>query len=535
MKTRFDARICRQSAARRILVAAGSDLAGIVRCNRGGSTSTGIRCTRNGRRFIWAGNFVILALTAASIVGCTGGGPNTTTTKVPQKSSVTISVSGNGSGVITSSDGQINCGSACSATFNSGDTVTLNAAPANGSTFGGWSGGTCTGTTTTCSFTVTSGVAINASFSKQSQTATLTVARAGTGTGGVSSSDGAIQCGTQGKAACSVSYPIGTNVTLNEIPASGAMFGGWSGCNGTGSQCTLTLNADTTVTATFTASSTSYTLTVSDTGSGSGTVTSADGKINCMNGSGTCSASYSSGNSVSLTAAPSVGSTFAGFSGACSTSSTTCTIVMNSSQTATATFNASPTSFTLTVRTTGLGSGLVQSSDGQINCGGSSGSNCSATYNSGAPVTLSATASSGNTFAGWSGSPCTGTGSCTFDVTGNATISADFEPSQSANSTMSWQMQADSSCHYIVYWRLFDKTANLLWPNASQVFVMNQTNTVYTENISCHTGDTIAYGASENSGSDTYYWGVGINGTEGCPSCAYKCATVTVPVTFSCN
>ena len=43
----------------------------------------------------------------------------------------------------------------------------------------------------------------------------------------------------------------------------------------------------------------SYTLTVNEVGQG--TVTSADGEINCANGSGTCSAIYSSGSSVTLT------------------------------------------------------------------------------------------------------------------------------------------------------------------------------------------------------------------------------------------
>jgi hypothetical protein len=120
-------------------------------------------------------------------------------------------------------------------------------------------------------------------------------------------------------------------------------------------------------------------------------------------------------------------------------------------------------------------------------------------------------------------------------MTTDVTVSAEFTLAQSPTSTMTWQMQVDPSCQYIVYWRLFDKTANLLWPNSSQVFVMNQTNTVYTENISCTTGDTIVYGASQNSGIDTYYWGVGINGTESCANCAYKCATVTVPVKLSCQ
>ena len=78
-----------------------------------------------------------------------------------------------------------------------------------------------------------------------------------------------------------------------------------------------------------------YTLTVSEVGQG--TVTSADGEINCTNGSGTCSAVYASGSLVTLTATPASGSTFSGWSGPCS-GGNPCNLVMNSDLTATATF-----------------------------------------------------------------------------------------------------------------------------------------------------------------------------------------------------
>ncbi len=53
--------------------------------------------------------------------------------------------SGNGSGIVNSADGNIDCGTHCSANFSSGTRVTLNATPAPGSTFAGWSGA-CSGT-----------------------------------------------------------------------------------------------------------------------------------------------------------------------------------------------------------------------------------------------------------------------------------------------------------------------------------------------------------------------------------------------------
>lgn len=78
-----------------------------------------------------------------------------------------------------------------------------------------------------------------------------------------------------------------------------------------------------------------YTLTVSKIGAGSGTVTSSPSGINCGS---TCSASYASGIIVTLTAAASSDSSFAGWSGGGCSGTGTCTVAMNSSQTVTATF-----------------------------------------------------------------------------------------------------------------------------------------------------------------------------------------------------
>src|SRR5439155_65795 len=59
-------------------------------------------------------------------------------------------------------------------------------------------------------------------------------------------------------------------------------------------------------------STTTLALTVSKTGTGSGTVTSSPAGISCGT---TCSASFTSGTMVTLTAAPAAGSTFTGWSG----------------------------------------------------------------------------------------------------------------------------------------------------------------------------------------------------------------------------
>jgi endo-1,4-beta-xylanase len=77
-------------------------------------------------------------------------------------------------------------------------------------------------------------------------------------------------------------------------------------------------------------------LTVTKSGSGSGTVTSSPSGINCGS---TCSASFASGATVTLTAGPASGSTFGGWSGSCSGTGT-CTVSMTAARSVTATFNS---------------------------------------------------------------------------------------------------------------------------------------------------------------------------------------------------
>ncbi|HCK80388.1 MAG TPA: hypothetical protein DIC59_02840 [Candidatus Competibacteraceae bacterium] len=85
------------------------------------------------------------------------------------------------------------------------------------------------------------------------------------------------------------------------------------------------------------APSTAYALTV--TKSGSGTVTSSPTGINC----GTdCGETYAGGTSVTLKAVPASGSTFSGWSGACSGTGS-CQIAMSAAKSVTATFTAAST------------------------------------------------------------------------------------------------------------------------------------------------------------------------------------------------
>ncbi len=111
--------------------------------------------------------------------------------------------------------------------------------------------------------------------------------------------------------------------------------------------------ADFAVDAVGIASGPSFPLTVSLAGTGSGTVTSSPAGINCPSA---CSANFASGQSVTLTASPASGSSFAGWNGACSGAGT-CTVTMSSSQAVTATFNAVAGTPVVTLSPASLGFG----------------------------------------------------------------------------------------------------------------------------------------------------------------------------------
>jgi uncharacterized repeat protein (TIGR02543 family) len=337
-------------------------------------------------------------------------------------------------------------------TYNSGTAATLTATPASGYTFAGWSGDV-TGTASGISVTMTSNKSVTATFVPitYTLTATVTPAAGGTVTG----------TGT---------FASGTNATLTATPAAGYVFSGWSGAaTGTASTVTVSMTSNKTVTATFTAAPVTYTLTATVTPTAGGTVTGtgtyasgatatltatpAAGYVfsgwsgavtgttatvtvsmtsnkavtatftqaqytmrtavlpNSTTGRAIGAGTYLSGATATLTAIPSAGYVFSGWSGDVTGTATTIAVTMNANMLVTATFV--PITYTLTATATPTIGGTVTGAG---------------TYNSGTTATLTATPAAGYVFNGWSGDTTGTAATITLLMTSNKSVTATFVP-----------------------------------------------------------------------------------------------------------
>ncbi len=322
---------------------------------------------------------------------------------------LSVVISPNGGGTVTSSPSGINCGFVCSNAYAAGTSVQLTATPASGYVFSGWSGA-CTGTSTTCTVVVSATATATATFTPTAPANFgLTVVVSGPGT--VSSTPSGISCGSS----CSASFVADSTVTLTATPAPGSnTFVGWSGaCTGSSPTCVVTMSAARNVGATF-ASTSQVTLSVSA-GAG-GIVTTIPGGINCGT---TCSAAFALGTNVNVVATPSVGYAFTGWGGAC-TGTNVCDLVMDANKSVSATFAPVPVGqYALTVQD--IGNGTIVSAPAGINCG----TICANSFPTGTLVTLTATPAPGNAFAGWGGA-CTGLGACVVLMDQLQTVTATF-------------------------------------------------------------------------------------------------------------
>lgn len=197
-------------------------------------------------------------------------------------------------------------------------TVTLKAVPELGSEFvrfenGAGSASICNGTTKpSCEVILKENSYIEARFDEITPAFAVHVM----GEGEVSC---VIEAMPQG---CEVEeeYEFDTAITLEPEPTEGSEFAGFvagtgsaSVCSGQTKPCSFVLEKDSTIEAQFVPIA--RLLTVAKGGTGQGTVASEPLGISC---GATCSAKYPDGTAVTLKAAPAPGSTFAGWSGACS-------------------------------------------------------------------------------------------------------------------------------------------------------------------------------------------------------------------------
>lgn len=155
------------------------------------------------------------------------------------------------------------------------------------------------------------------------------------------------------------------------------------------------------------------TLAVERKGEGNGIV-----KGNGIDCGSDCVESYPKGSGVSLTATAAAGSVFGGWNEACSGTGT-CTLTMDASKKVVATFHSAPANPTLTVEKQGPGSGTVKGNG--IDCG----SDCVESYPKDTGVSLTATATAGSVFGGWS-EACSGTGACSLTVDVSKKVVATF-------------------------------------------------------------------------------------------------------------
>ena len=339
---------------------------------------------------------------------------------------------GLGSGTVTSSPigSDASTSSGNYGTFDPGTVVTITATPNGGSDFAGWelnNSDVILSTDNTYTITMDTPKTLVARFNKIQYT--LTTGTDGTGSGTVKVQR-VTALGTDIQPRNSNNYgpfESGTQLVLFSNPNPSSIFASWSGdVLGTTTYpltyplTYITMDNNKSVTATF--NKIQYALTINTNGGiGGGSVTTNLSSANNL---------FDIGTVVTLTAIPNLQSIFASWSSnVTSTGKLTGTITIDSAKTVTAAFNIKQYRLNLNNRTGGTGTGTVEVRQGGSVLTGNSG--YYGPFNSGTKITLRATASEGNVFAGWSPS-VTSTGQLTGTITmdDNKSVTATFNIKQ---------------------------------------------------------------------------------------------------------
>lgn len=239
---------------------------------------------------------------------------------------LTIDKTGSGSGQIKVNNSEVSL--PYTGIFDADTVVNLEAIEGSGSSFVEWTGGQ-SGNNKTTTITMSGNKTLSANFLLiRALTAHISPLNSG-----FIMADGIPLNEGQTK-----QYLDGQSANLTAIKLSGYNFTNWSGDAETGADVNaiIVMNGDKSATATFTVEQPlKVTLTVNKSGSGTGTVTVSSGSLTWSGTAGT--ATYDYGTLVTLTAIPDAGSSFTGWSGACSGVGT-CSITMDIAKTVTAAF-----------------------------------------------------------------------------------------------------------------------------------------------------------------------------------------------------
>ena len=267
-------------------------------------------------------------------------------------------------------------------TYNEGTAVEVTQTPNSGYLFRGWLGA-CRG-----------GGACEVSMTRDREVVARYIAQYDVRASISPTGAGTVSIAGRSPTPGSVTYPFndGAEVTITATANSGYRFANWSGdCTGTG-PCVVTADAARSVTANFVAT---FDLTTSASPAAGGTLT----------GAGT----YDTGAMVTVTASPNIGYRFGSWGGDC-TGTGACTVTMSAARTVAANF----------IRTWGLVATPAPRGGGTVTGSG--------TFDDGASATVTQTANTGYTFAGWGGA-CSGTGACSVTMTAHRFVVAHFSAS----------------------------------------------------------------------------------------------------------
>jgi len=231
------------------------------------------------------------------------------------------------------------------------------------------------------------------------------------GDGKVVSDPEGIDCGST----CNARFAQGQYVFLFATPGPGQVVRAWSGdcakwIGPVSQSCVLSMNGNKRVGVSFSsATAKMHTVNAILKGHGKGAISSNPAGIDCSNdpqGQVICEGQlgeFEENTQVTFTATPVSGSSFSGWSGACKGRNPSCTVRIgkkNQVIRVVAAFEPNPT---LTVEKRGTGAGNIRSDNGSIDCG----TTCSASFDKGAVITLTATPEGGSRFTGWGGA-CSG-------------------------------------------------------------------------------------------------------------------------------